>query len=194
MSRVVLLSGGMDSAALALWQRPDIGLFLDYGQPSAASERRASLQVRDALGMDWAELEIDCSPIGAETVALDGVPAATWWPYRNSLLLTFAAAWSVGHGADTILIGTVSTDGDQHRDGTTWFIAAIDKLISGQEGGVRVRAPAITLTSEDLCRISGGSRSFLAGTHSCHRSNVSCGDCGGCRKRDEVLEALFPRI
>ncbi len=186
------MSGGMDSAALALWQRPEIGLFLDYGQPSAAAERRASQRVQEAVGMVWAELRIDCSPIGAETVSLDDVPAATWWPYRNSLMLIFAAAWSIGHGADTVLIGTVSTDGSQHRDGTQWFISAMDQLINGQEGGIRVQAPAISMSSEDLCRVSSASRSFLAGTYSCHRANVPCGDCGGCRKRDEVLETLFP--
>jgi 7-cyano-7-deazaguanine synthase len=36
--RAVLLSGGMDSIALACWQRPEFAITVDYGQRAAATE------------------------------------------------------------------------------------------------------------------------------------------------------------
>jgi 7-cyano-7-deazaguanine synthase len=196
MSQVMLLSGGVDSAALALMMRPEVGLFVDYGQAAADAERRASQSVRSAIGIEWAELRIDCSAIGAGSLGKSPSQelfiSPLWWPYRNLLITTFAGAWSLAHGAQEVLLGTVSTDANQHRDGTPWFVQSMDELLSGQEGAIRVRAPAIELTTEELCRRSGASLPFLARTYSCHTGSLPCGDCGGCLKRDEVLQALFP--
>ena len=40
--RALLLSGGMDSIALAFWKRPEIAITIDYGQRAA-----------EALPSDW---------------------------------------------------------------------------------------------------------------------------------------------
>ena len=40
MNTALLLSGGMDSIALAYWKRPDIALTIDYGQAAADAEER----------------------------------------------------------------------------------------------------------------------------------------------------------
>ncbi len=197
MTAVVLLSGGIDSAALAAWQRPSAGLFVDYGQAPAEAERRASRQVAQDLDLAWHELTVDCSAIGAGMMSTrpspSGAPSPEWWPFRNQLLATIAAGWAVGRGHDEVLIGTVAGDGDRHRDGSHWFVAQLDRLLAGQEGGIRYRAPAIDLSSEQLIDASGIARGTLGWTFSCHRTAVGCGTCPGCRKRAEVLGGLLPR-
>jgi 7-cyano-7-deazaguanine synthase len=191
VSSVLLLSGGVDSAAVALLERPSVGLFVDYGQAAARAERRAAKQIQVAAAIEWAELAIDCTPIAPERYVGGSLDMSRWWPYRNQLIVTFGAAWAILEGADEILIGTVATDGEQHRDGTPWFVASLDDLLSGQEGGIRLRAPAIELTTEQLCRNAGTSRTYLAATYSCHIGSYPCGECGGCLKRADVLRGLF---
>jgi len=194
VSRVLLLSGGMDSTAIAHWLEPEALLFIDYGQKCAAAEQRSAERVASQVQRPLASLSIDCAPVGEDLLRGPNAPTKptgeVWWPYRNQLLATFASAWALGNGCSEVLIGTVAGDGDVHRDGTTWFLQSLDALISGQEGGVHISAPALALTTEALIEASGITRDVLAGSYSCHRSSFPCGECGGCSKRDQILGSL----
>lgn len=191
MTRVLLLSGGMDSTAIAHWLEPEALLFVDYGQGPSAAERRAADRVAIQVQRPLAYLSIDCAPVGEDLLRGPDAPTKptgeVWWPYRNQLLATFASAWALGNGCSEVLIGTVAGDGDIHRDGTAWFLQSLDALISGQEGGIHIAAPAFAMTTEALIEASGITRDVLAGTYSCHRSSFPCGECGGCTKRDQIL-------
>ena len=61
----LLLSGGIDSAAVAAWKHPDIALFIDYGQRSAFAERRAARAVAAELGIRHHELTVGLDALGA---------------------------------------------------------------------------------------------------------------------------------
>lgn len=149
MTRVLLLSGGIDSTCVAAWLRPEACLYLDYGQRPARAEAVASARVAQSLQIPWHRLTADCSEAGSGLMAagprLAVAPTPEWWPFRNQLLLTLGAAWAVRERVDEILVGAVAGDGARHRDGTAWFYEQVDVLVSGQEGGVRVRAPALDL-------------------------------------------------
>ncbi|MNG30769.1 7-cyano-7-deazaguanine synthase [compost metagenome] len=77
-----------------------------------------------------------------------------------------------------------------HKDGTPDFINAISTLMSYQEGGMIIEAPAIELSTAELIRASGIPSDYLAWAHSCHRSDVACGQCRGCNKYFEVFEEV----
>jgi 7-cyano-7-deazaguanine synthase len=49
MKTGLLLSGGMDSIAIAYWKRPDVAFTIDYGQLSARGEIYASESVCQSL-------------------------------------------------------------------------------------------------------------------------------------------------
>lgn len=191
---LLLLSGGLESAALAAWRRPRMTLTVDYGQRPAAGELAAAAAVCQELGLDHHVLRVDCAALGTGLLAarevIDDAPSPEWWPYRNQLLVTLAAGWGLPHRARSIIVGSVATDGERHMDGTAAFYAALDAVVSMQEGGVRVQVPAIEMTSEQLIERSGVSDSVLGWTHSCHRANLACGACPGCAKRREVLTRL----
>lgn len=193
MSAALLLSGGQDSIALAHWFRPRWAITVDYGQVPAEAEFVAAQAVCRELGIEQICVSVDCRALGsgdmAGSKALDIAPVSEWWPFRNQLLLTLAATAAVARGATELLIGTVSTDAT-HTDGTLQFVAAIDSLISLQEGKLRVRAPAIDLTSAELIRRSGISMEALAWAHSCHVSRWACGECRGCIKHKNVVHEL----
>ena len=146
------------------------------------------------LGIRHEVVSIDCSSIGsgdmagrpADTVA----PVSEWWPYRNQLLATLAAARGLTFGIDHILIGAVSTD-SAHADGGADFFMALDTLMRLQEGGVGIEAPAISMTTVDLVRTSGIPRELLAWAHSCHIGPLACGGCRGCTKHFQVMQELY---
>ena len=192
--KVLLLSGGLDSTALAAWMRPEICLFIDYGQRAARGEARACEAVCAALDLDLQMVTCDCSAIGAGTMSLQTVAASVsaerdWWPYRNQLLATIAASWaSRRDNVSSILIGTVSEDGDRFADGRETFVRALDSLLRCQERSFTYRAPALNMTSRELIAMSRIRRSILAWTHSCYVAASACGRCIGCIRRREVLD------
>lgn len=182
----LLLSGGMDSIAIAWWLRPAWAVTIDYGQKAAQAEISAAQQVCKELSIEHEVLRIDCSPLGSGDMAHAAPDAhantSDWWPYRNQLLVTLACMRAISRGVGTLLVGTVKSDRDSHRDGTPEFISLIDRLIAFQEGGLRVVAPAIEYDTADLVRQAAVPSGLLAWAHSCHKADIACGDCRGCYK------------
>lgn len=193
MRSALLLSGGMDSLALAWWKRPDLAITIDYGQRAAEGEIQASAQVCRELDIFHEVVRVDCSSLGSGDmagVAADrAAPTSEWWPFRNQLLITLIGMRAVALDIQCLLIGTVRSDGENHVDGTPRFVAAMDSLMSLQEGGLRVSAPAIALSTAELVRDAKVPPGLLSWAHSCHKANIACGDCRGCNKyRSTYLE------
>jgi 7-cyano-7-deazaguanine synthase len=191
MRDLLLLSGGLDSSCLAIRDRPAAAIVIDYGQRPAAAEAAAAAAVAAATGIPLLQLRADCSAAGAGLLADDELvtssPSPEWWPFRNQLVVTLAASVAVQHGYDTVSVATVSTDRERHADGAPAFYAALDQLTAMQEGSIRVRAPAIDMTSDELLASVDIVDDLLIATHSCHVANVACGWCPGCVKRSAVL-------
>lgn len=193
MKRALLLSGGMDSLAIAWWLRPEVGITLNYGQLAAEAEISASTTLCKQLGIEHHVILIDCRAVGSGDMAggkADAhAPASDWWPYRNQLLVTLAAMKAISLGVNTLYLGTVKSDGS-HHDGTPEFIAAINQLMVIQEGEITVEAPAIHLSTFELVKEANVPSSMLAWAHSCHKSNIPCGNCRGCFKYFEVWHEI----
>ena len=194
MKAAILLSGGVDSIALAFWKRPEIAITIDYGQRAAQAEVMAARQVCSELSIVHEVVSVDCSAIGSGDMAglaADALaPVSEWWPYRNQLLVTLAAAHGIALGVNRLLLGSVASDAS-HTDGTAKFYSSIDALMRLQEGGVAVEAPAIEMNTVDLVRRSDIPRGMLAWAHSCHIGNLACGGCRGCVKHYQVMEELY---
>lgn len=193
MRTVLLLSGGLDSAALASWVSPDHCLYIDYGQRPAVAEGRAARQVAAELAVPFDAIHVPAAVIGGGLMA-DTDPGSgpqgvspEWWPYRNQLLITIAAAWGVQRRFEAVLIGTVATDGARHADGSNEFLSGMDVVLALQEGGMRLQAPASHLSAAELLAVSDVSDAVIGWTHSCHNANLPCANCPGCVKHTEVL-------
>jgi 7-cyano-7-deazaguanine synthase len=193
MSTALLLSGGMDSVAIAYWKRPDFAITIDYGQRPATAEMRAAVAVADTLGITHLKVAIAAGELGSGDLAgsapLAVAPKPEWWPYRNQLLVTVAAARVLPLGAHKLLIGTLATD-SHHSDGSAEFVRRLSKLLSMQEGAITLEAPAIGMTAVELVRASGIPLEILAWAHSCHVSDFACGGCGGCRKHYRTMAEI----
>lgn len=190
---LLLFSGGLDSTALAALLRPEL-LFVDYGQRPAKSEKAAATRIAELLELQLHAVELGIGDFGAGLLhggrTVPDAPSPEWWPYRNQFLATAAAAFAIQTGCESVALGSVCGDGERHRDGSADFYRLLNELVSFQEGGVTIDAPAIGLTTEDLLRDSALPDSMLGWTFSCHRSNRPCGSCPGCWKRRRVLSSL----
>lgn len=196
---LLLLSGGVDSSALAAILKPRITLFVDYGQRPVNAERQAARAVSLALGTNHLEVVLDLRPFGSglllDDLTVSSSPSPEWWPFRNQFLATAGAALALKHGASAVVLASVLGDGDRHADGTADFFRMMDDLTRLQEGGVRIIAPALKTSTEDLVHESGLREDVLGWTVSCHRSDYACHNCPGCFKRDRVMTSLgFARL
>jgi 7-cyano-7-deazaguanine synthase len=193
VSSAILLSGGMDSIALAYWKRPKIAVTVDYGQVPASAEIAASKRVCEELTVRHIIIEANLRHLGSGDLAgaapVQLAPCSEWWPYRNQMLVTLAAMRLLPEGSNSLLIGTVASDG-VHHDGTEKFVNTLDNLLRAQEGEMRLQAPALTFTSDELIRKSGIPPEILAWAHSCHTQNLACGMCRGCNKHRETWSRL----
>lgn len=193
MKTALLLSGGMDSLAIAWWKRPDIAFTVNYGQKAALAEFEASSAICRRLNIQHQNLDIDCSSLGSGDMAHGkpdaAAPNSDWWPYRNQLLVTLVAMKAISLGVKTLLIGTVKSDGS-HKDGTPEFVAFLNNLLAFQEGELQLHAPAIKMSTMELIRTSGIPGHVLAWAHSCHKANVPCSDCRGCNKYSQTYAEL----
>jgi 7-cyano-7-deazaguanine synthase len=192
--KAVLLSGGIDSIALAYWLRPEFAITVDYGARAAPTELAVAGQVAKELGIEHHIICVDCASLGsgdmAGTAALNQAPVPEWWPFRNQLLLTLAGMRGIALGICELMTGSVQSD-DSHADGRPEFYARADALMSMQEGEIRVTAPAIGMTSVELVQTSGIPRELLAWAHSCHVGPLACGGCRGCCKHYEIMNELY---
>lgn len=192
-SELLLLSGGLDSTALAALARPARCLTVDYGQKAALAEIAASRKICQELALSHDVLPVPIPGLGigdmADSPGNDLSPHSEFWPFRNQFLITVAAMYAAKYGFQTILIGSVATD-KRHKDGSIEFIEKINSTVKMQEGAISIVAPSITKTTYELIQDSNISMPTLAWAHSCHTANIACGYCKGCQKHTEIMRQL----
>jgi 7-cyano-7-deazaguanine synthase len=193
--KALLLSGGLDSAALAFWLRPDVCVTINYGQKPAAGELAASKALCAELNLCHRVIAADLSGLGAGDMsghpsrAGTGAIAPEFWPYRNQMLVTLAGMLLQPEGLSEIIVGTVVTD--RHADGRQPFLKTLHRLMRLQEGEVAVSAPASRMTTTALVQTSEFPRRLIGLTFSCHLHHYACGQCRGCEKHRKVIEKIY---
>jgi 7-cyano-7-deazaguanine synthase len=193
MANAILLSGGLDSIALAYWKRPDYAITINYGHKPAEGEIRASRAVAKNLDIEHSVVEVDCSELGSGDLAgkeaLEMAPESEWWPYRNQHIITLGCMKGISLGINEIILGTVNSD-DFHEDGTPDFFKKINELILLQEGNIKITTPAIEYSSVELIQKAKVPKKVLLWAHSCHKNNIACGNCRGCTKYHKTMKQL----
>jgi 7-cyano-7-deazaguanine synthase len=193
--KALLFSGGIDSTALAWGLRPDLLIFLDYGQKAAAGELRAARSIAKELDLPIDVRQALLGAFGhglmAGSTALNP-SAPEFWPYRNQLLITLAVMAHADSAIKSLIIGTVKGD-DRHPDGKAKFLAAMNAVLAVQSGPL-VEAPAARMTSEELVLNYQVPLAILGWTFSCHTGQWACGACRGCIKHNEVMNTIAKRL
>lgn len=201
---VVLLSGGMDSAAVVAMAREQgfavHALSVRYGQRHT-SELDAAAAVAKALGVTAHKtVNVDLRSIGGSALTDDidvpeaggeGIPV-TYVPARNTIMLSVALGWAEVLGANDIFCGVNAVDYSGYPDCRPEFISAFQTLANlatkaGVEGaGIQVHAPLQFLSKADIVREGVRLGVDFGLTVSCYNaddSGAACGHCDACRLR-----------
>lgn len=163
MNRLILLSGGHDSANLVRVSVADSvptqALFVDYGQPASTRELCAAQAVADHFQVRLHRRTLPSLVArGEEYMA------------RNMLLLSTAVAVALEHGCDTVWIGCTDLDVERFPDCAQPFIDAMDA--AAKTYGVRVESPVRQRSSY-----------IVPSTWSCYGPGPKpCGQCLSCQQ------------
>ncbi len=201
---VVLLSGGMDSAAVIAIAREQgfavHALSVRYGQRHT-SELDAAANVAKALGVvAHKTVNVDLRSIGGSALTDDidvpeaggeGIPV-TYVPARNTIMLSVALGWAEVLGASDIFCGVNAVDYSGYPDCRPEFIQAFQTLANlatkaGVEGaGIQVHAPLQFLSKAEIVREGVRLGVDFGLTVSCYNADEqgrACGHCDACRLR-----------
>lgn len=215
---IVLLSGGIDSTTCLAMAVKKYGaenimaLTVYYGQKHMR-ELEAADSVADFYGVTHDEANLskvyrlsDCpllmtshQKIKHESYAdqlkeLGGEGTVdTYVPFRNGLLLSYAAAIAVSLGAEAIYYGAHADDaaGRAYPDCTPEFADAMDRAIYEGSGRVcHLVAPLIDLTKAGVVKKGLELGAPYQLTWSCYEGGAEpCGTCGTCRDRAAAFAA-----
>jgi len=213
---VVLLSGGLDSAATLAIARADgftcHALSFDYGQRHRV-ELEAAAKVAQQLGVashQWVTLDLRvfggsaltgdmAVPKDRDEAAMShGIPI-TYVPARNTIFLSYALALAEVLGSVDLFIGVNAVDYSGYPDCRPQYIAAFETLANlatkaGVEGRkLTIHTPLIHLP-KTLIIEEGLKRGVdFALTHSCYDplpTGKPCAHCDACLLRKRAFEEL----
>jgi 7-cyano-7-deazaguanine synthase len=176
---VVLLSGGMDSAACVdFYQRQGLavsGLHVSYGQPAASHEVASAKAIARHYGIPLSIISMN----GARPKS-DGELLG-----RNAFLL-FAALLELDTSRAMLAVGIHS--GTPYYDCSSNFLTTVQSIVDGQcDGRIRVVAPFLKWTKREIWDYCLKYQVPTGLTYSCEKGlDRPCGVCLSCRD----LEAL----
>jgi 7-cyano-7-deazaguanine synthase len=204
-SRVVLLlSGGIDSAALAALLKNQLcevlALHVDYGQRAASTEWKAVKRVCSELGLPR-PTAFDMSAIGkllsseivqtgkrkpAKAVKADKF-AVDFLPHRNALLVSLAATLAAEWGASHVALGIIGGGENAYPDTSIVFLKKLQALFKTAPK-IIVSAPFAGMTKRQVVRIAKENGLKIASTFSCNaKAERHCGRCPSCIERRWVI-------
>jgi 7-cyano-7-deazaguanine synthase len=176
---IVLMSGGMDSAACAhLYLSRGLAveaLFVDHGQAAAGPESRAVVAMA-------AYLRIPLRRFAVTGVVRSGVGELVG---RNAFLISAALLVTGGRAG---LIGLGIHAGTPYFDCSETFAKSMSTLVREQtDGKVAVDAPFISWRKSDIYSYFRKSQLPIMLTYSCESGGDSpCGLCASCRDRRAI--------
>jgi 7-cyano-7-deazaguanine synthase in queuosine biosynthesis len=180
MTDGILLSGGMDSTVLA-WDlvkqqgKTDLLAFVVSHSCGTLDETVAAQRVAAQLGIRCVQGSL------FPTVACgDIIPA------RNMLLVAWAANILHTEGGGTLYLGFCAEDRRGFHDCDEPFLRAVNDLLSVSNVRVKVAAPYMHLSKQEIAALPGGEYAQQA-SYSCYLPDGPCGTCTACKLRAASL-------
>ena len=204
-SKVVIVSGGMDSTVLLMRER-SLGhlvyaLSVDYGQRHRREIDYASKtcldnkiphkvarlgSLRDLLGRSSqtsTDISVPHGHYAANNMKLTIVPN------RNMIMLSIAVGWALSIEAKSVVYGAHAGDHTIYPDCRQEFIEALEKAVAICDWRhVQLERPFIHMSKADIVTEGTNLCIDFRDTWSCYEGGaVHCGACGTCVERREAF-------
>lgn len=205
MRRIVLLSGGMDSAvalAQALKDGECWAVSIQYGSVHQEAERLAARQLVEYFNVQHQEVGLPPYIFEGGESALMGereipkeeyhditkeTPSATIVPFRNANLISIATSLAESRGFDEVWVAMHATDhgGWAYPDCSPEFVGGMANAVYvGTLHKVRLVTPFLWMTKAQIVTRGVALDVPFELTWSCYRGGtVHCGECPTCLER-----------
>ncbi|MBI3990965.1 MAG: 7-cyano-7-deazaguanine synthase QueC [Candidatus Omnitrophica bacterium] len=204
MKAVVLLSGGMDSAATLFWAINKgyrcYCLIFDYGQRHRKEILHAKRIAKKTnseykivkLDFPWQGSALLNKKLSLPEKITKGIPV-TYVPARNIIFLSIALSWAEAINASAILIGAQSRDFSGYPDCRPEFFRSFNSVMktgtkTGAEGGkIRILTPLVNLNKTEIVRLGTKLGVPFSETWSCYAGGKKpCLKCAACILRQKA--------
>jgi 7-cyano-7-deazaguanine synthase len=208
---IILVSGGMDSLAIAAIasEKYELAmLHLNYGQNTQDKEQECFTKIADHFrvaakfrkvidisflaqigGSSLTDKNIDVSK---DTSLEQGVPTS-YVPFRNTHILSMAVSWGEIISASKIFIGAVEEDHMGYPDCRPSYYKAFNELIKQgtKDANIEVLTPIIQMKKDEILNIIFKHKAPVKSTWSCYeRNDLACGSCDSCMLRLNAFKEL----
>jgi len=205
MKAVVLLSGGMDSAALLLYLLDDgyevRALGFNYGQRHSKELGFAKALAEDCkVPFSVAEMGNlrELLPGSSQTDESVAVPEgkydedsmkATVVPNRNMIMLAIAIGHAIAHDCDAVAYAAHAGDHAIYPDCRPEFAESMARAAGLCDWKkIQLMRPFITISKASIAALGNNLGLDFQKTWSCYKGgDVHCGRCGTCIERREAL-------
>ncbi len=216
MKRIVLLSGGLDSAVnlaqACAEDAVELALTIDYGQKASRCEISASglltghYRVRhEVIELPFLSRITNTALVSLEqevpvldSTELDRLEitretaAKVWVPNRNGLFINIAAAYAEALGAGEIVVGFNAEEAATFPDNSQDFMTAINRSLA-YSTMIGVRVVSFTADMDKPAIVAVGRRLGLPFEYiwSCyHGGEQMCGVCESCRRFYRAIDKV----
>jgi 7-cyano-7-deazaguanine synthase len=205
MKVLVVVSGGMDSVTALYHTTYKYGkenveaLTFNYESKHNNKEIPLAKHHCNVLDIKHNVLNLDFSLFKSDLLKTGGdIPeghyaqenmSRTVVPFRNGIMLSFAAGVADSIGAKKIILGSHFGDHAIYKDCREVFTSAIKTAIMlGTDNEVSVESPFNTLMKYDIVEIGTRFNIDYSKTWSCYKGqDRPCGKCGTCVERTEAF-------
>ena len=207
---IVLLSGGLDSlTSLAIAQNDGYecyALHVIYGQRHSSETMAARKIAKKYKITELREINVDMSWLKSSALTnhnisipeerSEGIPV-TYVPARNTIMMSFAAAWAESLGISHLFLGVNAVDYSGYPDCRPEFIEAFKKMVNlgtkvAIEGDLfNIHTPLIDLTKEEIITKGNNLGVDYSMSISCYQADLNgyaCGKCDSCYLRRQGFE------
>jgi len=195
---VVLLSGGLDSAAVLYWAKSKgykiYALIFSYGQKHGKEVGHA-VKIAEKAEVPFMILKIRLPWSGSSLTEKSGkIPGgkpkkgkvpSTYVPGRNTIFISYAFSFCEAVKASFIFIGANAVDYSGYPDCRPGYIAAFDLLLKEASlGKIKLKAPLLSLSKKEIVLLAARLKVPVGLTWSCYKGGrYPCGKCDSCLLR-----------
>ncbi|CAM6033930.1 unnamed protein product [Sphagnum compactum] len=190
-SSVVLMSGGIESAALLYHWRSSASrlhpLYINYGQKGATMEERACDKLCQHLNLQLGR--INMSSVGEEFRALQQ-PAKSFvpLPHRNLVILALGASYACQVGSRVIALALNKDDLGSYSSSSQSFLDSFRATAATLKPSLTLVAPLSHLTKAQVVTFGNHLGVPFADTYSCMVGRPRhCGHCHQCKLRRQAF-------